>query len=80
MRLRFESLAMPDEVVRAALDTQRALASRSAHRSVPLPDLLIAATAARHGVTLLHYDRDFDTIAAVTGQDAEWVVPAGTAD
>jgi predicted nucleic acid-binding protein len=79
-RLGFESLPMPDEVVQLALDTQHALAKRNAHRGVPLPDLLIAATAALHGVTLLHYDQDFDAIAAVTGQKTEWVVPPGTAD
>jgi hypothetical protein len=27
---------------------------------------------------LLHYDRDFDLIAAITGQPAEWIVPAGS--
>ena len=26
-------------------------------------------------MTVLHHDADFDTIAAVTGQDMEWVVP-----
>jgi hypothetical protein len=29
---------------------------------------------------VLHYDADFDLIAAVTGQPTEWVVPAGLAD
>jgi hypothetical protein len=28
----------------------------------------------------LHYDADFDRIAAVTGQRCEWVVPAGSID
>jgi hypothetical protein len=27
---------------------------------------------------VLHYDHDFDLIAAVTGQPTEWVVPAGS--
>jgi predicted nucleic acid-binding protein len=31
-------------------------------------DLLIAATAERAGLTLLRDDRDFDTVAAMTGQ------------
>jgi hypothetical protein len=34
--------------------------------------------AERHGVSVLHYDRDFDRIAAITGQPVEWVVPAGS--
>ena len=29
-------------------------------------------------MTVLHHDADFDTIAAVTGQDMEWVVPRGS--
>lgn len=45
-----------------------------------LPDLLIAATAERHRVTLLHYDHEYDLIATVTRQPTEWVVPRGTAD
>lgn len=28
----------------------------------------------------LHYDGDYDMIAAVTGQPTRWVVPSGTAD
>lgn len=52
-------------------------------RAVLLPLLergLIAATAERYGVTVLHYDGDFDTIAAVTDQPVRWVVPPGDAD
>jgi hypothetical protein len=29
---------------------------------------------------VLHYDSDFDLIAAATGQPTEWVVPAGSID
>jgi len=38
-------------------------------------DLLIAAAAERAGLTLVHHDRDYDTIAEVTGQPARWVAP-----
>jgi predicted nucleic acid-binding protein len=48
------------------------------HRQVKIPDLLIAAVAARHGVSVVHYDRDYDTIATVTGQATRWVAPRGT--
>ena len=71
---------MPDEVWQTALETQSQLASASAHRGAALPDLLIAATAGRHGVTLLHYDREYDLIASVTGQPVRWIVPRGTTD
>jgi predicted nucleic acid-binding protein len=61
-----------------ALAVHRELAARSQHRHFRLPDLIIAATAETHGATVLHYDRDYDRIAAVTGQPTEWVAPAGS--
>ena len=76
----FESLVTPTEVWQRALQVQAELARRSAHRGAALPDLLIAATAERHRVTVLHYDRDYDLIASVTGQPVDWIVPRGTAD
>jgi predicted nucleic acid-binding protein len=56
------------------------LAREGQHRSVSIPDLLIAATAERSSLTVLHYHGDYERIAACTGQAAEWVVPRGTAD
>ena len=44
-------------------------------RSVKHADLLIAAAAELAGMTLLHYDVDYDTIAAVTGQAVRWAAP-----
>lgn len=76
----FTWLAMPDEVGDRAIEVQAELARRGRHRAVPLPDLLIAATAERHAATVLHYDGDFDVIAEVTGQPVRWVVPRGTAE
>jgi predicted nucleic acid-binding protein len=80
LRHGFERLAMPDEVWQRALEVQAALARKSAHRGAALPDLLIAATAERHGVTVLHYDHEYELIASVTEQAMRWVVPRGTAD
>ena len=48
------------------------------HRQVKIPDLLIAAVAARHSLTILHYDGDYETIASVTGQSTRWVAPRGS--
>ncbi len=76
----FESLSMPDEVWQRALQVQAELARTSAHRGAALPDLLIAATAERHGVPVLHYDHDYDLIASITAQRMRWIVPRGTAD
>lgn len=64
---------------RRALQVQRLLAHRS-QRGRKVPDLLIAAAAEEHGLSVLHYDADFDLISAVTGQPCRWVVPAGTID
>lgn len=61
-----------------AADVMQLLARNGLHRSVPLPDLLLAAVAERHGLTILHYDADFDHVAKMTGQTAEWVVPRGS--
>ena len=48
------------------------------HRSVRHPDLLIAAAAEVAGVPVLHYDEDYDRIAAITGQDVLWLAPRGS--
>jgi predicted nucleic acid-binding protein len=60
-----------------AIEVMGALALRGRHR-VALPDLIIAAVAERGSLIVLHYDDDFERIAAVTGQVMEWVVPKGT--
>jgi predicted nucleic acid-binding protein len=67
-----------EPAVDRALEVQGLLAARSQHRAVPLPDLLVAACAERAGLTVLHYDADFDRIAAVTDQPMQWVVARGT--
>jgi len=65
-------------VVRAR-QVQRLLAAKH-QRGRKVPDLLIAAAAEVHGLTVLHYDSDFDQIAGITGQACEWVVAAGAVD
>ena len=70
-------LPVTQAVMTRALGTQRLLAARGQHRR-PIPDLVIAAAAAEHDATVLHYDRDFDLIAAVTGQRTRWIIPPGT--
>jgi len=77
-----ERRAMPSypitiAVTERAIDVQHELARKGRHR-LPLPDLLIAAVAELNDLAVLHYDADFDRIAAVTNQPAEWVVPRGS--
>lgn len=66
------------EAMDRALAVHRLLAERSQHRQFRLPDLIIAATAEHHGATVLHYDADYDRIAAVTEQPTEWVAERGS--
>lgn len=63
-----------------AIELQSALTANAEHRSAGLPDLLIAATAEQFNVPVLHYDRDFMTLAKRTGCNAEWVCEPGTLD
>ncbi len=67
-----------DAVVDRALEVQAKLAQRSQHRAVPLPDLLVAACAEHAGLTVLHYDADYERIAELTGQTVQWIVPRGS--
>jgi hypothetical protein len=70
-------LDVTKEVMDRAMEVQHLLARQGEHR-LPIPDLLIAATAEEHGATVLHYDHDFDLISGVTGQSARWIVPRGS--
>jgi len=54
-----------------AVDVQLLLADRGYHRAPSIPDLLVAATAEKAGLTVLAVDKDFDLIAGVTGQPVE---------
>ncbi|MCL2467410.1 MAG: PIN domain nuclease [Micrococcales bacterium] len=69
-------VAMPLEYLtpaaeRRAVAVQMALTDRGQHRAASIPDLLVAATAELAGLTVLHTDKDFDLIAAITNQPVE---------
>ncbi len=74
----YEWLATEDIDWRRAFDVQRQLWKKGRMRTIPGPDLLIAAVAERCRVTVLHYDGDYDTIAELTGQPTRWVVERGS--
>jgi predicted nucleic acid-binding protein len=63
-----------------ALEVYEALARQGGlhHRSVRHPDLLVAAAAEAAGLSVVHYDEDYDRIASVTGQDVRWLAPRGS--
>jgi predicted nucleic acid-binding protein len=75
--LAYESAPINERVLLRAVAVQGELAETGRHR-LPIPDLLIAAAAEVSGLTVLHYDSDYDMIASVTGQAVEWVVPRGS--
>ncbi|MFC9913024.1 PIN domain nuclease [Streptomyces sp. NPDC127197] len=71
MRLLFGWVPVNDR----ARQVQEILTQRGQHRSAGAVDLVVAATAELQGLTLLHRDRDFECIAAVTGQALQWYGP-----
>lgn len=73
----FEALPMPAELWSRSRETQLALAASGDHRRVPPADLLLASTAEAAGVSLIHYDRDYERIAAVGELRQRWLVPDG---
>jgi predicted nucleic acid-binding protein len=54
-----------------ALEVQLLMAEQGQHRAPSIPDRIIAALAELAGLTVLHLDKDFELIAAVTGQSVE---------
>ena len=71
---------MPNRIFDRAKSVQEGMTYRGTHKSAGTVDLLVAATAEEHGLTLLHYDRDFDQVAQVTGQQVRWLADPGSID
>lgn len=67
-----------DRAYERAAVIQADMTKRGMQRSAGAVDLIVAATAAEHRMTVLHYDRDFASVARVTGQPVEWVAEPGT--
>ncbi len=66
-------------VGRAAESAMRTLAHRSAGaQRIPIVDYLVAAAAQEMGGAVIHYDRDYDTLATVMEFGSVWLAPAGT--
>lgn len=69
----FGCVPMHDAAYQRADQVQQLLTEIGAHRSAGPVDLLIAATAEQERLTVLCDDRDFRTVAAVTGQLVKFV-------
>lgn len=78
LRTSYPWVVIPDGVYRRAAEVQDMLTQKGQHRSAGPIDLLVAAAAELNGLTVLHYDGDFDVIKRATGQPAQWLAPPGT--
>ncbi len=78
LRETFPWVPAPERVFERAREVQAEMTERGTHRSAGPVDLLIAATAEAHDLTLLHYDRDYEHVAEVTGQEVLWLSSPGT--
>jgi predicted nucleic acid-binding protein len=75
LRCAFNWVPVHNQAFARAWEVQGELTSRGQHRSAGPVDLVVAATAELFGLTLLHHDRDFATVAGVTGQYLRWFGP-----
>jgi predicted nucleic acid-binding protein len=73
-------LPISEVIADRARDVQVRMAAWGHHRAAGVIDLLSAAVAEHHGAVVLHYDADFEHIAATTGQPHKWIVPRGALD
>ena len=69
----FGWVPMGDRCFDRAAEIQQLLTETGEHRSAGPVDLLVAATAERERLIVLCDDRDFRTVAAVTGQPLTFV-------
>lgn len=75
LREAFGWVPVHDRAYARAWEVQGQLTALGQHRGAGPVDLVVAATAELFGLTLLHHDRDFATIAGVTGQYLRWYGP-----
>jgi hypothetical protein len=74
----YEYLPTDDIHWQRAFDVQRTLARTGRHRAVGIADLVTAVLAAEHGMTIVHYDSDFEIAGEVLEFEHRWVLPRGT--
>ncbi|MBQ0986146.1 PIN domain nuclease [Streptomyces sp. F63] len=79
LRWLFGWAPVPDGILQRARETQQLLTDHGEHRSAGPVDLMVAAVAELSGMTLLHHDRDFETVARHTGQPTCWLADPDSA-
>jgi predicted nucleic acid-binding protein len=81
LRTSFLYLPLSPEIDQLILDIRSALWVAGTGRAPGVIDVALAATAVHANAAVLHYDSDFEHIAAAYPQlDATWVVPRGSID
>ncbi|CAM5534442.1 PIN domain nuclease [Streptomyces narbonensis] len=61
----FGTVRVPNDAWRWVETAQYKLTQKGQHRAAGVVDLLICATAVHHGLTILHRDNDFATVARI---------------
>jgi predicted nucleic acid-binding protein len=61
----FECFPIHDGQWRGAFEAQRVVARTGRHGALGIADVLTAVLSAEHGMTVLHYDSDFEISAEV---------------
>ena len=79
-RQSFPEAQITPAVMNRALQVAAQMAAKGLQRGAKPIDLIIAAAAEARGLSVLHYDDDYDRIAKITRQPTEWVAKAGTLD
>jgi len=75
----FRAAPLSAAVIRAAQAAMRTLAHRApGAQRMPIVDYLVAAAAEEIGGAVLHYDRNYDTLAEILEFESVWLAPPGT--
>lgn len=67
----YDDVAVPKNAGSWVAALQRGAAQRGSHRALSAVDLQVCATAAHHGLTVLHDDNDYVTAAGLATELAE---------
>ncbi|HKT04586.1 MAG TPA: PIN domain-containing protein [Rugosimonospora sp.] len=70
---------IPDGIWDLVAAIRRELAARGAHQGLSVTDLVVAATAVRLKLEVLHEDRDFETVARFVPELRQRRISLGTA-
>ncbi|MGP3968978.1 PIN domain-containing protein [Streptomyces sp. 6N223] len=76
----YARIPVPEQAWQELTRLQLALSENGCHRSAGLGQLLVAATARHHQLTVLHYDAAFETLAEHAGLRTRWLAAPGSAD